>query len=47
LLPCTKIDFVVVKDLQLALIKLILEQELALIKLIQEQKLELIIDFTS
>ena len=36
LLPCTKIDFIVVKDLQLAPIKTALEQEL-----------ELIIDFTS
>ena len=36
LLPCTKIDFAVVKDLQLALIKTIPEQELVLI-----------VDFTS
>jgi hypothetical protein len=34
LLPCIKIDFVVVKDLQLALIKLAPEQEPALIKLV-------------
>ena len=34
LLPRTKIDFAVVKDLQLALIKLIPKQELALIKLV-------------
>ena len=31
LLPCTKIDFAVIKDLQLALIKTIPEQELELI----------------
>ena len=36
LLPCTKIDSVVIKDLQLAPIKTILEQEL-----------KLTIDFTS
>jgi len=34
LLPRTKIDFAVIKDLQLALIKLALEQESALIKLV-------------
>jgi len=34
LLPCTKIDFIVIKDLQLAIIKLIPKQELALIKLV-------------
>jgi len=34
LLPCIKIDFAIVKDLQLAPIKLAPEQELALIKLI-------------
>ena len=39
LLPCTKIDFAVVKDLQLALIKLAPEQEPALIKPVQEQEL--------
>ena len=36
LLPRTKIDFAVIKDLQLAPIKLALEQEPALIKPIQE-----------
>jgi len=47
LLPRTKIDFAVIKDLQLAPIKLALEQELALIKPIQEQELEPTADFTS
>ena len=47
MLPRTKIDFAVVKDLQLALIELALEQEPALIKPIQEQELKPIANFTS
>ena len=39
LLPCTKIDFAVVKDLQLAPIKPAPEQEPAPIKPVQEQEL--------
>jgi hypothetical protein len=47
LLPRTKIDSVVIKDLQLAPIEPAPEQEPAPIKPVQEQELELTADFTS